>query len=150
MVSLPHLVGRASVASMHKFVPVAVDGCVCRDRDTGRFDPAHDTGHNRVARAGDAPCLCFGLNFAMDGRRSWPGTPGRHAPHKTFEIRVEHTPLTHIAAPGSFQPVDAFRPPGRELAAQGALRNVALGSYAGQRNILLQMGLKEVKTRDSL
>lgn len=150
MVSLPHLVGRASVASMHEFVPVAVGRRVRRNRDTFRPDPPHDTGHDRVARACDTPCFRFGLNLAMNGCRSWPGTPGRHVPHKSFEIRVESPPLAGIAAQSPFQSMDAVCPPCRKPAAQGALRNATFDSYAGQRNVFLQMGLKDAKAIDGL
>lgn len=86
----------------------------------------------------------------MDGRRSWSGTLGRHASHETFEVRIKHSPVTGIAAPCPFQSLDAIRSPGREPAAQGAFCDPTFGSNAGQRKILLQVGLKEMETRDGL
>jgi hypothetical protein len=86
----------------------------------------------------------------MDRRCGWPGTLGRHAPHKTFEVRVELSPVTGIAASCLFQSLDAVRPPSREPSAQGALCTPKFGSYAGQWDILLQMGLKEAKASNGL
>lgn len=90
------------------------------------------------------------MNLAMDGRCSCPGPLGRNTPHKGLEIRVESSPIAGVTSSCPFQSVDAVRPIGRKPAAQGALRNTALGSYAGQRNILLQVRLKEMETRDGL
>lgn len=148
MIGLPHRVGRIGVAPMHEFVAVAIGRRIRRGGNARRFDPAHDPGHDRIARGGKALSYGFGVDLAMDGCRCWPRTPGCQAPHKGLDLGCKPSRSSGIAAPCPFQTTNAMGPPGRQPAMQGAYRNAALGRDAGQWNVLLQMGLQEPETRE--
>ncbi len=148
MISLPHRVRCIGVAPMHEFVAVAIGRRVRCGGNALGLDPAHDPGHDRIARGGKAPGRGFGPDLAVDGRRRWPVTLGCQAPHKRLDLRGKPSRNSGIAAPCPFQTPNAMGPPGRQPAMQGAFRNAALGRNAGQWNVLLQMGLQEPETRE--